>query len=314
MRFDAIALLHKLRADLSAHIECYNPLLKDKCELPMNGRGYSPAAIALFERGPFPGRIDPWAEDAHFFQPLHNELIGALMGLLRKPLLERGYVAGRETSLQIAEGREPDVFVHQNRPDVPGRWNYALAAEEVLAVPGVAVAGEADLEALHIHDARSGDLVTVVEIISPGNKTRPTDILAYQERRMRLYVERGVNVVELDFTRSVKRLTYNSESTAYPYHVALLMPGLGVRVIGILWGAALPRVALPLRAEVQAVELQEAYATAYRQTNLAWHIRHERRYTEDDLPFPTLLSGDERDAALAAVTQWDQALLAALAL
>jgi hypothetical protein len=33
--------------------------------------------IDLTKQGPFPNQIDPWSEAAHYFQSLHNEMIGA---------------------------------------------------------------------------------------------------------------------------------------------------------------------------------------------------------------------------------------------
>jgi hypothetical protein len=262
---------------------------------------------AQYKVGPFPDQIDPWVEAAHYFQPLHNEIISALLALLDAPLLAKGYVAGRETSLQIAEGREPDVFVYSRDLPPTARWDYALAAEEALAAPGVRVMDAADRDALHIRSQATGDLVAVLEVVSPGNKTRPQDILAYQERRTRLYLERGIHVVECDFTRSVRRLSQNSETAAYPYHCAVYLPS-DARVIGIGWGERLPRLALPLRGEVVAVELHEAYTRAYRVTNLAWHIQHDGRYTEADLPFPSLLTEDTRRTLLETVQHWQMAL------
>lgn len=271
--------------------------------------GFSPAEIALFEAGPFPGRIDPWAEAARYFRSIHSEMISALLADIRAPLLEMGYVAGRETSLQIAEGREPDIHIRQEqRAEVLPRWNYEVAAAEVLAEPGVIIHDEAEFEALHIWDMQTGNLVTVVEIVSPGNKTRDHEITAYRERRARLLLERGVNVVEIDPTRSVKRLTANSETRAFAYHIAIFLPGEPVRIVGIAFEAPLSRIALPLRGEVIPVELHNAYRRAYRQTTTAWHIHHEGRYTEDDLPFPSHLTEAQRRDALEAVARWQQEL------
>lgn len=271
--------------------------------------GFSQTEIEHFERGPFPGRIDPWAEAARYFRSIHSEMISALLAMTREPLLSMGYVAGRETSLQIAEGREPDIHIrYEQIPEKPVRWNYELAAAEVLAEPGIAVEDAAEIEALYIRELQTGDLVTIVEIVSPGNKTRDHEMTAYRERRSRLMLERGINVVEVDPTRSVKRLVNNSETTAFAYHIAVFLPGEAVRIIGISLEAPLSRFALPLRGVVIPVELHDAYSRAYRQTMTAWHIQHEGRYTEDDLPFPSSLTDDQRQNALQAVERWQQEL------
>jgi hypothetical protein len=72
---------------------------------------YSDMYVELLMRGPFPGTIDPWAEAGRYFHQIHAGMIGALLEQLRLPLLRMGYVASREVSLQIAEGREPDMAV-----------------------------------------------------------------------------------------------------------------------------------------------------------------------------------------------------------
>ncbi len=44
----------------------------------------------------------------------------------------------------------------------------------------------------------------------------------YIERRNRLIYGKGVNVVELDLTRSIKRLTQDILAETYAYHIAHL--------------------------------------------------------------------------------------------
>jgi hypothetical protein len=271
---------------------------------------YSDAYLEMLERGPFPGRIDPWAEAGRYFRPIHNEIISAMLAFVREPLLRMGYVAGRENSLQISEGREPDLYVL--RQDAPPerftRWNYALAAAESLAEPGLIPPDDAEWQALAIRSADGGDLVTVVEIVSPTNKVSAGEIAAYQERRTRLYLESGVQVVEIDLTRSVKRLAHNSLTQRHPYHVAVYLPGDAVRVVTIDLGAALPRIALPLRGEVIPLALMDAYQHGYRQNTTAWHIDRDDGYGEDNLPFPSLLADAHRAEAIAAVAAWKSEL------
>jgi len=237
-------------------------------------------------------------------------MISAMLEMLQMPLMERGYVAGRETSLQIAARREPDVYIRrEDRPSPPDlSWNYEIAAAEVLAEAGTLVAAEDELDAVTIREAQSGDLVTVIEIVSPGNKTRDHEISAYRERRSRLLLERGVNVVEIDPTRSMKRLTANRVTQESAYHVAIFLPGDAVRIVEINFEQSLSRIALPLREDVIPLETQQAYERAYQQSLSAWHIQHEDGYIIANLPFPSTLSEAQRDSALAAVEIWKQKL------
>src|SRR5262249_8260441 len=151
-----------------------------------------------------------------------------------EPLRARGYIAGRETSLQIVEGREPDVYVrrasvNQNQPVL----DYELAVAEVVAAAPLRATDETIIDAPSIPDVHTGDLVTVLEIVSPGNKIRPEAILAYQERRTRLYLEQNISVVEVDITRSNRRLVNTSIARDFPYHVAIFIPNNPLWIVGI---------------------------------------------------------------------------------
>ena len=272
---------------------------------------YSDEYIQHLTQGAFPNQIDPFAEAGRFFQQLHSEMISHLLGQIQKPLLAMGYIAGREASLQIAENRQPDMFIrqqHEQVTDSEGTWSYAQAASSVLAEPGLMLEGnEPELDALHIKAWDTGQLVTVVEVVSPRNKTEPAAIQDYQERRTRL-LQREVNVVEIDLTRSVKRLVHDALVETYPYDVAILLCDQSARLIGIDFGEALKRCAIPLRGEVVAVELQAAYDHAYQQTSIAGHIQTETQYRPDALPFPSLFTPEQHKIILNAVKNWQAQL------
>jgi hypothetical protein len=277
----------------------------------MNMRS-SDQVFRLYEVGPFPNRVDPWSEDATYFHALHESMIDEMLRRLREPLFRLGYRAGRERSLQIAEGRKPDLFVNfadVRRQEKP-RLNYELAASEVLAPVGEVLYEEPWLDAIHIH-ANDGELVTIVEIISPQNKDRLQDMSEYKERRSRLYLERDVRVVEIDLTRSVKRLVERMSSQATPYFVAVFIPGEAVRVVALPFEAKLERIAIPLTSEVVAVDLQQVYTASYQTNMTAQHIEDECRYAEEQIPFPSLLSNEQRTDALEAVRVWHEQLKAA---
>jgi hypothetical protein len=66
----------------------------------------------------------------------------------------------------------------------------------------------------------------------------------------------------------------------------------------------LKRCALPLIDDVVGVELQSAYDLAYREATIAPQIEANGHYILDHLPFPTLLTDDQRQQALEAVHRW----------
>lgn len=258
-------------------------------------------------RGPFPECIDPWGEAGRYFQQIHAGMIGHLLEQVQPRVESLGYLAGRETSLQIAERREPDIYVRTDAPPTTTpSWDYALSAEEIMAVPGIALSPDPpELQALTVR--LDATLVTVVEIVSPRNKADSRSIADYAERRNRL-IRRGVNVVEIDLTRSVMHLIADALAMQYAYHVAVHLPEQPPRFIGIDQTAALPRVALPLRGEVVPMELHTAYRHAYEVARIAAHILSENGYAESALPFPSLLDEAGKAVARDAVTDWRETL------
>ncbi|MDX1991881.1 MAG: DUF4058 family protein [bacterium] len=275
-----------------------------------DSQALSAAYFELLDRGPFPNQIDPWAEIGTYFHPLHASMIDHLLNTLRKPLQQRGYLVGRETSLQIAQGRQPDVFINTiaYRGERLRGQDYVQAAEAIDAEPGVALDTEPALDALKIRSVESDELVTIIEIISPTNKEKWEQILAYQSYRFRLCGEQGVNVVEIDLTRSVKRLVEGTAVQVYPYHAAIHFPSDLPRLIGFPYGERLKRIALPLRGEVIGIDLQPMYEDAYRRNSTAAWLLNNGAYTEGALPFPSLLTDEKRRTAWQAVARWKSEL------
>lgn len=222
-------------------------------------------------------------------------------------LLEMGYIIGREASLQIAEGREPDIFIQRAmNAQIPRvRWDYDLAASEALLEPGIVLEAEVEIDALHVRRHDSGELVTILEIISPSNKDRPELVTDYKRRRERLVVEQSVNVVEIDLTLSVKRLV---NAPAHAYHIAIYLPDENPRLIRMDYGMPLKSFALPLRGEIFPLKLQSAYDHAYRQFTIAAQIYQRNDYVEAKLPFHSLLTDLQREQALESVRHWQEHL------
>lgn len=273
----------------------------------------NPAYIAHLSLGPFGGRTDPWAEHAHYFSQLHSGIIANLLAQLWQPLLESGYHASKEASLQISELRKPDIAIRQlnSQPAAAPAMtlDYAAAANAILAEPGDVIdLDEPEYQAIYISERHSNRLVTVVEIISPRNKLNWQDIWRYQSGRADLFLSQGVNVVEVDLTRSVKRLLDHDLTHRAAYHMAVFLPDESPRVIRMEYGEPLKWCALPLRDKVIGINLQQAYEVAYREATIAPQLIDEERYTLEHLPFPTLLSDAQRAAALEAVRNWREAL------
>jgi hypothetical protein len=277
----------------------------------MNGHEFSEEYVQHLAQGAFPGRIDPWAEEDGFFQQIHSGIIDSLITKLQPHLQRKGYRAGKEMSLQITQGREPDIFVQRatKAAPLPRTWNYELAAAEILAEPGEEMTSPTfHLQAIHIREHENGNLITVVEIVSPGNKIRPAQMDDYRLRRERLIVEHEVNVMEIDLTRSVKKLLMDDLTKEFSYHAAVFLPGSSPRVIGMPFEQPFRLLALPLRGEVLPMDIQAAYEHGYRTSATADHIHSGGGYTEDRLPFSSLLTDVQKQDCLQQVKLWQDKL------
>jgi hypothetical protein len=231
----------------------------------------SNAYTDLLKQGPFPGTVDPWGEDAHYFHQLHGRMMGFIAEQMQLDLLGLGYQAGCETSLQIIDNRLLDTV-----------YIYALA---------------------------SNDLVTIIEVVSPGNKANTDALTEYRARRDHI-LSKGVNVVELDLTRSKRHLLEDHQTRLFAYHYAIYLPGQAARLIGMPALEPLKRVAIPLRQEAIGLEPQPTYDAAYHQVLLAGHILRETDYHPADLPQTALLTTRQRSTALEGASGWKTRLRA----
>jgi hypothetical protein len=234
-------------------------------------RNRSEAYYEHLTAGPFPGHTDPFAEAGRFFHQLHMALLHAIIEDIHHELFASGYYLGGARTLQASDRRYPEP------------------------------------ECLEIFALGSGDLVTVLEIVSPGGKTTTQDIAAYRQRRQQR-LQQGVNVVEIDITRSERRLHEDDRVAETAYHLAIHRPEQGTQVVGVAYGQPLPIVELPLHDIALPSKTGAAYRRAYRSRVLAVQVQARDGYRLSELPFPSLLSDEQKQGALAATEEWKREL------
>jgi hypothetical protein len=151
----------------------------------------------------------------------------------------------------------PDVLVESAQQERSKHLNYRQALIEAdLEVGTMLVKASLDLDRVFISTLDSGEVVTVLEIISPNNKTKLPEIEHYQIRREMLLAQ-GIHCVELDLTRSVKRLLNDPIAHDYPYHIAVHLNNGETHFIGMALDDSLKTFALPLQSEILPVELDK---------------------------------------------------------
>ncbi len=223
----------------------------------------------------------------------HNDLVGVLKRTLNASLPEP-YYAITEQGLQISTIGLDDIEARGTRPDVailrsslrghptgtaqgsaplqtmPLTETISLAEEDILLRVSVYHAEE--------DDAR-GQLVTVLEVLSPGNKPGGGNSLAYQRKRVDL-LRAGINLIEIDLLHEIRPVLNTipgyaaGEPDARPYNITLSIPKPSLDAGEFRWYGAtvaepLPTIAVPLLQDDEiALNLQESYNAAFLDTPL----------------------------------------------
>jgi hypothetical protein len=156
--------------------------------------------------------MDPYIEDAFFWADFHGSMMVAFRAALNAVLPER-YTASIERNVWVQEVESeettlvgvPDVQVADRQDGATGGGQAtatrAVAAPVTIALPLVRrQAGRF----LRITDRHQRRIVTVVELLSPANKTAASYGIAYRQKRAD-YVAGGINLVEIDLLRAGTR-------------------------------------------------------------------------------------------------------------
>ncbi len=265
-------------------------------------------------KSPFPG-MDPYLEAR--WGDVHTSLVTYARDQLQRQMPPQLRVRVEEHvtvhlgdsgigSTPPTRGRFPDVRVIENPTGTATTSSPAPPAEAIAVATPLLVplqVEEQTQRSVQIIDTQTGNsVVTVLEFLSPANKSDPRTRTAYQEKQQELW-QAGVNLVEIDLLRSgpyVLAAPAHLVPLPYlaPYRVCILRssrPG-HAEMFRVSLRERLPVLPIPLRAgdPDARLDLQELIDKAYE--NAGYDL--ELDYRVD--PFPPL-QGD--DAA------WADALL-----
>ena len=152
---------------------------------------------------PFPG-MDPYLERADLWQDVHNSLITALRDYLAPRVRPRYYVSIEQRTYR----QEPGGLNFTGRPDVAAVASPKVAYQvappaEILPVGVVTVevpipdiVRETYLEV----KVSGGEIITSLEILSPGNKLPGRGRSMYEHKRARV-LESRTHLIEIDLLR-----------------------------------------------------------------------------------------------------------------
>jgi hypothetical protein len=242
--------------------------------------------------------MDPYLEEPGDWPDIHSRLITAISDTLAAAVSpafivrieQRVYITSADES-----GRQPivpDIYlVHGARP------GSELVPASGISTPTL-VEPVFDLEIrdryIEIHDARSREVVSTIEVLSPFNKAAGSAGYEQFQRKRRAVLASPVNWIEIDLLRGGERPPEVAGKSDY---YVLLNRGGGIGPFAV-WYADLrdtmPTIAVPLRPPHQDVplDLQAVLNGIYERAFYAESVDYTRR-----IPPPPLRPADELWAA-----------------
>ena len=195
---------------------------------------------------PFPG-MDPYLEDGSLWPMFQHQLVSCLYQILLPGLVDRYRALVEKRSFTIGSPEAPSL-------------------EE---------------EFVEIRQRSDGRLISLVDIVSPANKTTPAGRHAYLETR-RASRSAGANVVEIDLVlQGQPMLEYSREGLPYWDYAVTVTRSTQPERFEIYTATVrkmLPRFRMPLAANDRdtVLDLHAAVARAYDQGNFAAKIDYQR--------------------------------------
>jgi hypothetical protein len=213
---------------------------------------------------PFPG-MNPYFEQDGIFEEFHALFVTELFKAL-VPVVRPAYRVHLEAQVYLTEGargRErlvgPDLAAARTRhpAEVPaGGPALATVAAPVVGILPRLGGRQVTVRRLEIRGREEGDLITVVEVLSPCNKLAGQDRRAYLTKR-RLLLKSPVHLVELDLLRGRGRRMPMQHLPPCDYCVMVSRaedrPRVGLWPLRL--AEPLPIIPVPLRSPPAAVQL-----------------------------------------------------------
>lgn len=220
---------------------------------------------------PFPG-MNPYLEAPELWTEVHSRLIVAIADALADTLSD-DYRIAIEKRVYVSEGEAglwvgiPDVSVlSQPKPqaDATDTTPSVATVEPVtVTLPPIAEVQERYLE---IREARSGAVVTAIELLSPTNKRPGAGRQAYERKRLQVLASR-THLIEIDLLRGGQPLPMQG---ATPSDYRILVSRSPERPAAQLYRfdlrQPLPEIPVPLKTSEPEplLALQPLLAAVYR--------------------------------------------------
>lgn len=218
---------------------------------------------------PFPG-MDPYLEDPAIWTGVHAAILGAISEQLG-PAVRPKYAVRFEERVFVTDEDDPgfravvpDLRVVERDPS--DRWRPSGSTAAVADPRPAVLPAEVEVHerSLHVVDVRDRSIVTVIELVSPTNKTPRSAGRASFLRKRREVLAGGANWVEVDLLRDGLRTPADDPATDYRVYLVRGGPPAAAFVWPIRLQDRLPPILVPLRSGDDDVplDLQVALAAA----------------------------------------------------
>lgn len=230
---------------------------------------------------PFPG-MDPYVEDPEFWPDFHQSFITYMRNVIQPQVRPRYHARiGERVYVVTPEDQRPfypDVAVVEHPRAHARRVEEAQGRYDV---PLIALAPEMEVREpfLEIIDAATGGkVITVVELLSPSNKSPGSEGHELYKRKQEEVLESEASLVEIDLLRAgpyvlayphKSLMQYRLEGRRWDYPVcisrAALRPEQKFELYLIPLRQRLPRIVIPLKPEDAdiGVDLQAIFQRCY---------------------------------------------------
>lgn len=177
-------------------------------------------------RSPFPG-MDPYLEHPSLWPDVHNSLIGALRDDLAQRIAPRYYIRLEEHTYLVSFDRlgllgpakfagKPDLSFIAERDTTAGyRLSEASTGVIEIVVPMVEDVRDAYIE---VREVITGKVVTIIELLSPGNKLHSKGREEYEGKRATILSSR-TNLVEIDLLRAGEPMPMEGKRVESDYRI-----------------------------------------------------------------------------------------------
>lgn len=248
--------------------------------------------------------MDPYLEHPTIWADVHDRLITAIADEL-VPLVAPKYYVGlqRHAYLLLAGDRinlgKPDVAI--GMPTLPiGSWSSApiMGGVDVLDVE-VPMEEETEENYLEVREVKTGKLITVIEVLSPVNKSHPEGREEYIEKRNQILRTR-TNLVEIDLLRDGQPMMVFGADAKTHYRI-LVSPGWRrphAKLYAFSVRDPIPSFPLPLlpKDEQPLVPLNDILHNLYRRARFDLRLDYTKpptpRLSLDDARWATQLLTD----------------------